>query len=257
MSRGSRIRDLLAKMWQYGLSALDEPSRLPWLIYRVLARRAHLGELLRLSRHRRWLEGLEIRTVIDVGAHGGEFASAARAILPAARIYSFEPQDDARARIVTRLGGTEFEVFGLALGAEPGRATFYRSEFTKASSLLPMGKRHREAFPWSAAGEEIEVQVETLDAMRERLTFDRGVLLKLDVQGSELAVLQGGERALDTIDYILVEVSLRSLYDGDASFTDVASFLEARGFRYTGSLDQLADPQTGELLQQDAFFVRR
>lgn len=258
MSRISRARDLMRRAWRYGLAALGEPARVPWLSYRVLGHRAHLGELLRLSSHRRWLTGLGLNTVIDVGAHGGEFASAVRSILPEVRIYSFEPQADARARIAKRLaGGGEFEVFGFALGSESGRATFYRSAFTKASSLLPMGKRHREAFPWSAEGEEMEVEVETLDGVRDRLELDRAVLFKLDVQGSELAVLRGAEASLESIDYVLAEVSLRSLYEGDASFSDVVAFLEARGFRYAGSLDQLADPKSGEMLQQDAFFVRR
>src|SRR5215831_11930154 len=38
----------------------------------------------------KWIRDLDIRTVLDVGAHTGEFAAEIHAILPEATIYSFE-----------------------------------------------------------------------------------------------------------------------------------------------------------------------
>lgn len=45
------------------------------------------GELLRL----RWLKEMNIKTVIDIGANEGQFASIIRKLLPESTIYSFEP----------------------------------------------------------------------------------------------------------------------------------------------------------------------
>lgn len=38
-----------------------------------------------------WLTNLNINTVVDIGAHEGEFAAKIRGILPTASILSFEP----------------------------------------------------------------------------------------------------------------------------------------------------------------------
>src|SRR5713226_7364535 len=43
----------------------------------------------------RWLQRLDLNTIIDVGAHVGEFAMMIHEILPSAAIISFEPQEAA------------------------------------------------------------------------------------------------------------------------------------------------------------------
>lgn len=45
------------------------------------------GELLRL----RWLKEMDIKSVLDIGANEGQFASLIRILLPDATINSFEP----------------------------------------------------------------------------------------------------------------------------------------------------------------------
>lgn len=252
-----RGADKVRKAWRYLLAALATPSRLPWLAGWVVVRRAHAGELLRLVRYAGWLRELGIETVLDIGAHQGEFSSAVRAVVPAARIFCFEPQADARERIERRIHRPRhLEVFPVAISDHRGRAAFFRSAFTKASSLLPMASRHREAFPWTAETETIEVDVKPLDDFADSIEWVGGTLLKIDVQGSELAVLRGADSLLSRVDCVLVETSTRRLYEGDASFSEVHDHLLTKGFRYAGSLDQLDDAATGEILQQDSFFIR-
>jgi len=41
-----------------------------------------------------WLKGMNIRTVLDIGANIGQFASQFHRLLPDARLYSFEPLED-------------------------------------------------------------------------------------------------------------------------------------------------------------------
>jgi len=252
-----RNLDRAEKAWRYLLALVSHPNRVPWLLWQILGKRVHAGELLRLMPFAGWLQGRGIKTVLDAGAHSGEFSSAIHALVPGASIIAFEPQEAPCRAIRGRLGSrAKLVTFNVALSDRDGTATFYRSDFTKSSSLLPMADRHRQAFPWTASSEPIEVTVRSLASVTKGLDLPRPVLLKIDVQGSECALLEGAVACMERIDMVLLETSMVPLYEGDASFDTVYRWLVARGFRYAGSFDQLLDPRGGEVLQQDSLFVR-
>jgi FkbM family methyltransferase len=253
----SRVFDLAAKGWRYLLALAARPARLPHRLWAMVIRRVHAGELLHLALFEEWLQGSGIATVIDAGAHAGEFAGAIKTLLPAVRLYSFEPLEDRHRQLAARLARFgDCETFCLALGERRGQAVFHRSRSSKASSLLRMAPLHRRAFPWTAETTPVEVQVERLDDLRDGLRLDPKVLLKIDVQGGELALLRGARRLLQSIHYVLVEVSFEALYEGEASFAEIHDLLLRLGFRYAGGLDQLLSPLDRRILQQDALFVR-
>lgn len=258
-----RVRDLASKAWRYSLAAADRPWRLPWLAWQVAVRRTHAGELLRMQHNRALLDPQRLALVIDVGAHQGEFASAVAAAFPGVRLACFEPQTDLATTIDARLpAAMEKRVFPFALSDHAGSDAFFRHGFTKSSSLLPMTDLHRESFPWTAESEQTTVETRRLDDFHAELGLDQlgdeqGVLLKLDVQGSELAVLRGGSQVLARATCVLVETSLRELYAGEAGFLEVCRFLDQAGMRYAGSWDQMSTPRGDAILQQDAFFVRQ
>jgi hypothetical protein len=92
----------------------------------------------------------------------------------------------------------------------------------------------------------------------DRYVGERGLpppdLLKLDVQGAELQILQGGTRTLGHAKAIIAEVSFVELYEGQSSFSDLCAFLQAHGF----TLHALgaSTPRARALVQADALFMR-
>lgn len=202
-----------------------------------------------------WLRGLPIRTVLDIGANTGQFAAEIRGLRPEAFIYSFEPLRDAHASLVKRMGGDErFRAFNFALGAEDSRALIHRSEFSPSSSLLPMLELHRAAWPHTAAAVTEEIEVRRLDSLG--LEPEPELLVKIDVQGFEDKVVEGGRAMLARAAYVVTEVSFARLYEGQPLFEDIYRLLAAMGFEYRGALAQLLDPRDGRPLQADAFFAR-
>jgi FkbM family methyltransferase len=216
---------------------------------------AHIGEFLKLSVP--WLKTAEIRTVIDVGAHTGEFASAVRAILPDASIYAFEPLPDCHVKLSKRFEtDSSFQALNVAIGERRDQIEFHRCEFSKCSSILRMDRSHQELFPWTADSRAIRVEMRPLDDYISLMRLTPKVLLKVDVQGYEDRVLRGGARLLGRVDYVLIEVSYRPLYEGQALFGRIHDQLTELGFHYRGSLDQLLSPLDGSVLQADALFAR-
>jgi FkbM family methyltransferase len=254
MSHSSRFRDLARKAWNYGLAAAERPGQLPNLL-RSAIKGVHVGEFLRINQ--RWIREAGIKTVVDIGAHSGEFSSAIRAILPDAQIYAFEPLPECYEIIRNKFkSDARYRAFQNPLGESRGQIKFWRSNFSKASSILPMADMHKAEFPWSSELVPIDAQVARLDDFVRDIAIAPKVLVKIDVQGYEDRVIRGGTEFLRDVDYILAEVSFRPLYQGQGSFDVVYHLLRHLGFSYRGNLDQLLSPTDRSVLQADALFVR-
>ena len=104
----------------------------------------------------------------------------------------------------------------------------------QSSSLLPLGT-HADKHPEVAYVAEVETVGSTLD----RVVSDnvpvwlRGALplmVNADVQGAELAVMQGAARTLDVASWVYCEVNVDELYRGCGMLADLDAFLVAAGF---------------------------
>lgn len=210
--------------------------------------------------NRSWLAASNIRTVLDVGANEGQFAKLARAVFPLAKIYSFEPLPDCFEKLQHALpGDTNFFPLNQAAGSSESVLEFFRSVHSPSSSFLKMEELHKEAFPESSAGqvqEAIPVKVNTLDNIAGEAKPEKNILLKIDVQGFEKEVLQGAINMIKDVKVVIIEMSLAKLYKDQPLFHDIYMMMHERGFRYKGNLSQMSHPQTDEVVQLDAIFVK-
>lgn len=203
-------------------------------------------------------QGILPATILDVGANVGQFAVASAKLFPRSRIHSFEPVPECVETLRKNVSGLgNVTVHPIALGDEKGEVAFHVNAHTHSSSILPLADAHRDAFPEAREADEISVEVSTLDAVFSGVEFDGPALLKLDVQGYEPQTLRGGVETLARIDYVVMEVSFKPMYEGEMLFMDVAGMMEERGFRFERPVGWLEAPDTGEILQMDALFVRR
>lgn len=204
------------------------------LSHRVAAAVEHLEPIRLTAAH----------SLIDVGANKGQFSLAFRTFRPRAPIHAFEPLP-AAADTFQRLFARDPHVrlHRVAIGEREATAAFHVADRQDSSSLLRPGAGQRAAFGVSEAS-AIEVAVRPLGAMLDLSALPRPILMKIDVQGAELAVLEGIS-ALEAIDVVYVELSFVELYEGQPLFDEVAAHLAARGFALAGVFNQVATPAFG------------
>jgi FkbM family methyltransferase len=205
-----------------------------------------------------WFSASGIETVLDVGAHKGEFAQRIREMLPQAELVCFEPLEEPFSQLKRRFEGQpRFRAIRCALGQEAGRQTIHLNEYAPSSSLLPMSDLHRRSFSFAVNERAEEIEVRRLTDVAKELGLQGPLLIKLDVQGFEDKVIAGGADVIALAKAMIVEVSFEPLYEGGPLFDDIYNILKAHGFYYSGNFDQLLSPVDGRVLQADAIFARR
>ncbi len=206
---------------------------------------------------KQWMQLLGIQTILDVGAHQGEFARRIHQLLPDAKLVSFEPLTGPfqilKANLEQIPGARAIQC---ALGDRPGRMTIHRNEFAPSSSLLVMTDVHKKAFDFAVKQDQEEIEVRRLSDVARELEILEPLMIKLDVQGFEDKVILGGEDIVARAKLMIIETSFDQLYEGQPLFDDIYRMLKERGFTYAGNFEQLASPVDGRILQADAIFVR-
>ncbi len=197
--------------------------------------------------------------VIDVGAHAGGFAQGLREAGYGERIVSYEPVAETFARLKQAAGKDAlWEVKHLALGTEAGTREINVSGTTASSSLLDMLPKHEAVAEKSKYQRQEEIRINELD--REFGEIRRGaevVWLKMDTQGFEKEVLQGGKESLREIGFVQMEVSFVPLYAGAPEVLEMIQFMLDQGFDIVGVDAGWTDPKSGEMLQADITFKNK
>lgn len=191
--------------------------------------------------------------IIDGGANSGQFARAALETWAPSRVVAIEPNPHAADRLRRNFSSEErVDILQCALGAVSGSATLHVTTNSVSSSLLAPA-RHSGL----TTNHVIDVDVRTLETILSGVEPARHTLLKLDLQGFEIPALEGAKAALDTVDYLLLEVAFSPSYEGEPLADKVFTYLRTQtDFELAHVVDTLAGPR-GRILQADALFYRR
>lgn len=209
------------------------------------------------KQQQQWLVDMQIKSVLDIGANTGQFAQSICEIFPDAMIYSFEPLPDCYEALVRHFAGKpQFKAFNVALGNETGSIKMNRNEFSLSSSLLPLAELHKQNFPFAQKEVIQEVNIARLDDFAGSLELREPILIKLDVQGFEGSVIDGGISVFKQASIILIELSIEELYEGQLLFDDIYQKLKYLGFQYRGNYAQAQSPIDGRILYVDGIFTK-
>lgn len=203
------------------------------------------GEWDALERARR--RGVTPHQIVDAGASNGTWTRACLRIFPDAGYFLVDPLSrNCAALDALAAERANVRVWHGALGAARGRMEI-RVHGDQSSFLAS------ESFP---SQERESVEVRPLDALLEEGSLGPPELIKADVQGYELQVLEGARRCLETTQLLLLEVSFRRLYQGAPLAHEVIAAAGDLGFRIYDVCSYSQRPGDGALVQSDLLFAR-
>ncbi len=172
------------------------------------------------------------RGVVYGGAHIGELIPIFQAI-GFEHVLAIEPNPDAFAEL-QQFASAKIRCVNAALVQAAGQSILY--DVAGAPTLnsllepdLPSIYLHLGKSPPAIA--QKSVATFALDEVLSNLPGERYNFLYLNIQGGELAALQGAKNSLASFDAILTEVNFVPRYRGCPTYEIVDEYLQARGFR--------------------------
>jgi FkbM family methyltransferase len=198
--------------------------------------------------------------IFDIGAHHGNSVEKFICLYPKAGIYAFEPDNENYARLSMRFAGiSAVRSYRVAAGRTDGHTLLHQNNYHATHSLLPfkVGEINRWAdandFQETGVVEVDQIALDTFCARNDIAGID---ILKLDAQGGEMMVLEGGEEMLSkqAIKALFCEVEFRELYEGQPLFWDITGFLMSRGYHFVNIVGPKIS-EMGILCWADAIYV--
>lgn len=188
--------------------------------------------------------------ILDIGANRGDWTRGAQRIWPHAKIFMIEANPAHAARLnemkvpyaISVLGDAERDVtmhFGDMGVADTGNSIFRETT-------------NQQLFKGSV------VRMRTLDdvLISANRSHTRYPLMKVDVQGAELLVLDGAVRTLRSVEVILLELAVVQFNEGAPMWLTVQTKLARLGFQIYDVLELHYLPTTGMLIQVDLMLVK-
>jgi FkbM family methyltransferase len=211
-------------------------------------------------------KALHINCVVDVGAHCGEFATRLRTIVHYhGRIVSFEPALGAFNQLTDVMkNDSQWRGVKKALGNAPGRAELAligEGNFSHFSSFHDPNEFGKSRFgsTFTKLGTET-VDVQRLDGVLDEILVGiekPRVLLKIDTQGHDLAVIEGAGDRINDIAAVLLEAPTLPIYDDIPTMDVLLVEMRNRGFDPCNIFPIMRTSDWLRMIEFDCTFVNR
>tara|TARA_Y100000996_G_C22512229_1_gene638902 strand:- start:366 stop:1043 length:678 start_codon:yes stop_codon:yes gene_type:complete len=184
----------------------------------------------------KYLSNLDIDKVIDIGAHRGEFLEKISKIEKVNSFYAFEPQKDIFNELSKKFSkNKKISLFNCAVDKEISNKKLKVNKLSMTSSLAEFNEKsfylklkNFLTFSKSNFVDEYEISTNTIDNIFKDINLKK-TLLKIDVEGFELRVIQGSQMKLQEIPYILMENQFGDHYKNN-NFNDIKNLLIEENF---------------------------
>ena len=200
-----------------------------------------------------------INVIVDIGANRGLFFFSALSYFKPKFALAVEPIPHLSNSIQEQIKlfkETQSAVFQGVVSNAPGKINFNIIANQSSSSINKPVLSAEKAYGKSLnIVDSIMVDTETLDRLSNKYNFTSIDLIKIDVQGAERLVIEGGYDSIRKCKYLIIEVLFENHYESQSDFFELDKLLQKAGLRL-GTIYNLERDDRGYLLQCDALYVR-
>lgn len=192
--------------------------------------------------------GFTPQAIIDVGVADG--TPALYENFPNTKYLLIEPLKEYEEAIKDISRRLKSEYIIAAAGAKPGKVIInVHRDLVSTSVYKETEGSHVDGIPR-------EVSVVTIDDLSKERNLIGPYLIKVDVQGAELEVLDGAKRVLEDTEVIILEVQLFQFFIKGPQFYDYINYMKRYGFVVYDIVDGYYRPLDGALAAVDILFVK-
>lgn len=185
-----------------------------------------------------FLEDQSIKTVIDIGAHKGEFIKSVLNISSVINIEGFEPQKNIFEVLKKTFSTNKYiKLNNLAIADKAGKQIMKINKLSDTSTLNEIDSdslyfkfKSFLLYEKNSIISEQEVLTTTIDLFFQNIKFSEKTLMKIDTEGYEYNVLMGSKNKIKEIKYILIENQFSKMYK-NVNFENCHQFLINHNFK--------------------------
>jgi len=187
--------------------------------------------------------------IIDVGAADG--TPPLQICFPNSNFFWVEPLQEFQSKLEGLKKKLKGDYLIAALGKTPGTMKINVSSDKVGSSILDSEQPND-------IDNAREIKIDTLENVAGENNFGHyeKILLKIDVQGFELEVLEGTGNFLNNIDVVILEVSFFNFLKDCPDIYDVIAYMKKKGFAVYDIVGGINRPKDMALGQKDVIFVK-
>jgi len=169
--------------------------------------------------------GYQPDTIIDIGAHHGDWTVSMNNIYPDIHYYLFEGID--YAELNRFRGNDKIHVFNVLLNDKIDVVDWYQMKNTGDSIFREKSIHFQNCEPIRRETVDLDSHIVDNNILQDA----QNILIKIDCQGAEIPILRGASSILDKTDFIILEIPLFGQYnDGVPTFLEHITFMDSIGF---------------------------
>lgn len=203
-------------------------SLLFWLVFvHTLLSSSHAVEENLIFVLRGQVPDFRPEAVVDIGANKGKYSAFIRRMFPETTILLLEADDKHEAKLkgfCEGKPGIEYKIALLA-ATENEQVKWFGGGDTGNSMFRERSETYENDKPVAKVTQTLDQIVANSHVANKRVD-----LIKVDVQGAELLVLQGGTKTLRQATFVQIEASAVRYNDGGSCTWQVDEFLRSQGY---------------------------
>ena len=176
-----------------------------------------VDNLIHQERIVKFIDNKNVKIVVDIGAHKGEFLKHIKKIKSIRKVYSLEPQKKVYRELLKEIDNKKFFAYNIAISNRNGKQKMQINDFSMTSTLSKVNENSiyykiKNLIIGNKKKNFEYIKTEKLDLFTKKRKLNKIDLLKVDTEGHELNVVKSGLKTLKKTKYLLIEFRQNDLY---------------------------------------------